>query len=90
ALTSDINVTSQDIFNGQSISIGANQNLNDYMTPGLYHQSLNANTSSALNYPENNAGNLIVLKNAGVKQIYHVYNSSRVWSRSKYSSEPWT
>ncbi|WP_373862757.1 pyocin knob domain-containing protein, partial [Escherichia albertii] len=90
ALTSDINVTSQDIFNGQSISIGANQNLNDYMTPGLYHQLLNANTSSALNYPENNAGNLIVLKNAGVKQIYHVYNSSRVWSRSKYSSEPWT
>ncbi|MWL75152.1 phage tail protein, partial [Escherichia coli] len=32
ALTEDINITAQDIFNGQAIEIGANKNLNDYQT----------------------------------------------------------
>lgn len=89
-LTGDINITSQDIFNGQSIEIGANQNLDNYKTPGLYHQPANANTSAALKYPENNAGTLIVLKNAGVTQIYRVYNSSRSYTRSQYSTGSWT
>ncbi|HCT5369640.1 TPA: phage tail protein [Citrobacter koseri] len=89
-LTGDINVTSQDIFNGQCIDIGANQNLDNYQTPGLYVQSANANTSAALHYPENNAGSLVVLKNAGVTQIYYVYNTSRSYSRSKYSTGNWT
>lgn len=89
-LTGDINVTSQDIFNGQCIDIGANQNLDNYQTPGLYVQSANANTSAALHYPENNAGSLVVLKSAGVTQIYYVYNTSRSYSRSKYSTGNWT
>ncbi|HAT2782740.1 TPA: phage tail protein [Citrobacter koseri] len=89
-LTGDINVTSQDIFNGQCIDIGAGQNLDNYQTPGLYVQSANANTSSALHYPENNAGSLVVLKSAGVTQIYYVYNTSRSYSRSKYSTGNWT
>lgn len=70
--------------------IGANQNLDSYQTPGLYAQDANANTSAALNYPENNAGSLMVLKGAGITQVYRVYNSSRIWSRSKYSTGPWT
>lgn len=90
ALTEDINITSQDIFNGQAIEIGANKNLNDYQTPGLYFQGGNANTSAELNYPENNAGALVILKGAGVTQIYYIYNSSRKWIRSKTSSRDWT
>ncbi|WP_260863238.1 phage tail protein [Citrobacter sp. Marseille-Q6884] len=89
-LTGDISVTAQDIFDGQSIAIGAGQDLDNYQTPGLYHQTMNANTSAALHYPENNAGSLVVLKNAGITQIYRVYNSSRSYSRSKYSTGNWT
>ncbi|MDM2743200.1 hypothetical protein OGY15_00770, partial [Citrobacter sp. Cu231] len=90
ALTGDTNVTAQDIFNGQVVMIGANQNLDNYQTPGLYAQDANVNTSAALNYPENNAGSLMVLRGAGVTQVYHTYNSSRIWSRSKYSTGGWT
>ncbi|MCP9677315.1 tail fiber protein [Escherichia fergusonii] len=89
-LTNDVNVTSQDIFNGQSIEIGANQNLDNYKTPGLYHQPLNANTSAVLKYPENLSGTLVVLKNAGITQIYYVYNTSRSYTRSQYSTGGWT
>jgi hypothetical protein len=89
-LNGDISVTSQDIFNGQSMEIGANQNLDTYKTPGLYHQPANANATAALKYPENSAGTLIIYKNAGVTQIYCVYNSSRSYSRSQYSTGGWT
>ncbi|EPR5776758.1 tail fiber protein [Escherichia coli] len=89
-LNNDVNVTSQDIFNGQSIEIGANQNLDNYKTPGLYHQPLNANTSAVLKYPENLSGTLVVLKNAGITQIYYVYNTSRSYIRSQYSKGGWT
>lgn len=81
--------TTQEIYS-TSISLGANQNLDNYQTPGMYHQSTNANTSAALKYPENNAGTLIVVPNAGVTQIYYAYNSSRVWTRSKYQTSAWT
>lgn len=90
ALTGDISITSQDIFDGQVVMIGANQNLDSYQMPGLYAQDANVNTSAALNYPENNAGSLMVLKSAGVTQVYRTYNSSRIWSRSKYSTGGWT
>ncbi|QET58575.1 phage tail protein [Citrobacter portucalensis] len=90
ALTGDINISSQDIFDGQVVMIGANQNLDSYQTPGLYAQDANVNTSAALNYPENNAGSLMVLRSAGVTQVYRTYNSSRNWSRSKYSTGGWT
>ncbi|EHC8105579.1 phage tail protein [Escherichia coli] len=89
-LTNDVNVTSQDIFNDQSIEIGTNQNLDNYKTPGLYHQPANANTSAALKYPENLAGTLVVLKSAGITQIYYVYNTSRSYTRSQYSTGDWT
>ncbi|ATX04197.1 phage tail protein [Citrobacter braakii] len=89
-LAADINVTAQDIFDGQVVGIGENQNLDDYQVPGLYFQGANANTSAALNYPENNAGSLMVLRSAGVTQIYRVYNSSRSYTRSKYSTLAWT
>lgn len=89
-LSSNVDVTSTDIFDGQAINLGANKNLNDVTTPGIYFQSMNANTSLALNYPEAQAGALVVYKNAGITQEYRVYNSSRIYSRSRYSTDSWT
>ncbi|WP_213705527.1 tail fiber protein, partial [Citrobacter freundii] len=90
SLTGDISVTSQDIFEGQCVEIGPGQDLDNYQTPGLYFQPANANTSAALHYPENNAGSLMVLRSAGITQVYRVYSGSRSYSRSKYSTQPWT
>lgn len=88
-LDKDTNVTSQDIFNGQAIGLST-EDLDTLKTPGIYYQPLNANTSSARHYPENNAGTLLVYKNAGVTQVYLVYNSSRAYTRSQYSTGAWT
>jgi hypothetical protein len=90
ALTGNINVTSQDIFNGQAIQIPSGANLNSYQTPGIYFQPANANAAAGSNYPEAQAGTLLVFKNAGVTQIYIVYNTSRIYSRSIYSTGSWT
>ncbi|HBC6264722.1 phage tail protein [Citrobacter braakii] len=90
SLAGDISVTSQDIFDGQCVEIGPGQDLDNYQTPGLYFQPANANTSAALHYPENNAGSLMVLGSAGITQVYRVYSGSRSYSRSKYSTQPWT
>lgn len=72
--------------------LGANVNL-DTLTQdsqiGEWAQHANANTSLALNYPEALAGHLTVTSGAGVQQRYHVYNSTRVYLRAKYSSEAW-
>lgn len=91
-LSGDVTVTSQDIFSNQAISIGANQNLNNYKTAGIYFQPANSNATANLNYPEAMAGTLIVLKNAGITQLYYVYNTSRIYSRSQYGTgnfTPW-
>ncbi|EPV2478746.1 phage tail protein [Enterobacter ludwigii] len=88
-LNADINVTSQDIFNGQATGLST-EDLDTLKTPGIYYQPANANTSAARHYPENNAGTLLVYKNAGVTQVYRVYNSSRSYTRSQYSTGAWT
>lgn len=90
ALNGDVSVTAQDIFGDQCVEIGPGQDLDNYQSPGLYFQPANANTSSALHYPENNAGSLMVLRSAGITQVYRVYSGSRSYSRSKYSTQPWT
>ncbi|WP_234096161.1 phage tail-collar fiber domain-containing protein [Citrobacter portucalensis] len=90
ALTGDVSVTAQDIFGDQCVEIGPGQDLDNYQSPGLYFQPANANTSTALHYPENNAGSLMVLRSAGITQVYRVYSGSRSYSRSKYSTQPWT
>ncbi|WP_240512421.1 phage tail protein [Enterobacter hormaechei] len=89
ALTDDTSVTSQDIFNDQAIGLST-EDLDTLKTPGIYYQPMNANTSAARHYPENNAGTLLVYKNAGVTQVYLVYNSSRAYTRSQYSTGAWT
>jgi hypothetical protein len=66
------------------------EDLDTIKTPGVYAQHANANTSAARHYPENLAGSLIVTVGAGVQQRYHVYNTSRVWTRAQYSTGAWT
>jgi len=92
ALTGDISITVQDIFNGQAVSIGNAIDLNAYTTPGLYYQAANAQAVSGKNYPEPNAGSLEVYKHAGVTQIYRVYNHSRSYIRTMYGGawSAWT
>lgn len=92
ALSSDVTVTSQDIFDTQAVNIGDAQNLDaaGYQKPGLYYQAANAQAATGNGYPEKLAGSLEVYKNAGVTQVYRVYNSSRCYSRSKYADGAWT
>lgn len=71
----------------QTLSI---EDLDTIKTPGVYAQHANANTSAARHYPENLAGSLIVTVGAGVQQRYHVYNTSRVWTRAQYAKGAWT
>jgi phage-related tail fiber protein len=89
ALSADINITAQDIFNGQAVGIGNAEDLNAYTTPGLYYQPANAQAQTGKNYPETAAGSLEVYKHAGITQIYRLYNSSRAYIRSLYSGT-WT
>ena len=89
ALTADISVTAQDIFNGQAEGIGNAADLNAYTTPGLYYQPANAQAQTGKNYPHIAAGSLEVIKHAGITQIYRIYNSSRSYIRTLYASV-WT
>lgn len=75
-LNADTSVTSQDIFDDRAIGL-VTEDLDTLKTPGIYFQPANSNTSAARHYPENNAGTLVIYKNAGVTQVYRVYNSSR-------------
>ncbi|CCI88824.1 phage tail fiber-like protein [Yersinia phage phiR1-RT] len=75
----------QNIFN-----LGANRNLNSVTEVGEYAQHSDANTSTALNYPETLAGHLTVSAGAGIQQRYHVYNSSRIWTRAQHYTGAWT
>lgn len=51
-------------------------NLNDIKTPGFYFQNSNANTAGK-NYPEHQAGSLLVQNSAGITQIYTLYGSQK-------------
>lgn len=68
----------------------SSEDLDALVSPGVYAQSANANTSAARHYPENNAGSLTVTIGAGCQQVYHVYNTSRRYSRAKYGTGAWT
>ena len=85
ALSADISITAQDIFNGQTVGIGNAEDLNAYTTPGLYYQPANAQAQTGKNYPEVMAGSLEVYKHAGISQVYRVYNNSRSYIRTLYS-----
>ncbi|EOV9655747.1 phage tail protein [Cronobacter turicensis] len=85
ALSEDISITAQDIFNGQSVSIGNAADLNAYTVPGLYYQLANSQAANGKNYPEAVAGSLEVYKHAGITQIYRVFNNSRAYIRTAFN-----
>ncbi|WP_038886134.1 phage tail protein [Cronobacter dublinensis] len=85
ALSEDIAITAQDIFNGQSVSIGSAADLNAYTVPGLYYQLANSQAANGKNYPEAVAGSLEVYKHAGITQIYRVFNNSRAYIRTAFN-----
>ncbi|MGL6052919.1 MAG: phage tail protein [Aeromonas salmonicida] len=62
------------------------ENLNTIVNPGIYRQDGDINTSLALNYPEPSSGSLTVTIGAGVQQRYHVYNTSRIYTRAQYDT----
>ena len=66
------------------------EDLDTLVTPNEYSQNANTNATAARHYPENLAGSLKVTWGAGPIQTYHVYNTSRVWTRAKYSTGAWT
>lgn len=68
----------------------AAEDLNTIVTPNVYRQDSDAQAISALNYPEPKAGSLIVTAGAGVQQRYHVYNTSRVYTRAQYNEGAFT
>ncbi|MFP2239964.1 pyocin knob domain-containing protein [Pseudescherichia vulneris] len=91
ALSTDINVTSSDIFNGQAVSLGGGDNINSKTTAGLYYNAANSNATSANNYPSTNAGALLVMKDPGCTQVYYEYgaansNKPRIYHRGFYSN----
>ncbi|MCE9933623.1 phage tail fiber protein [Aeromonas salmonicida] len=88
-------VGAADLNHGHARQFGSEQtlsteDLDTIKTPGVYAQHANVNTSAARHYPENLAGSLIVTTGAGVQQRYHVYNTSRVWTRAQYDQGAWT
>ena len=66
------------------------EDLDTLKTPGVYAQHSDANTSAERHYPENRSGSLIVTTGAGVQQRYHVYNTSRIYTRAQYHTGGWT
>lgn len=89
ALSSDVNITSQDIFGTQATGIGGGADLNTFTTPGLYYQPANAQAITGKNYPEAVAGSLEVYKHAGITQVYRLYSNSRCYIRTLYA-EVWS
>ncbi|MGL4843971.1 MAG: tail fiber domain-containing protein [Aeromonas veronii] len=83
----DSRLTGKTIGNAKALGT---EDLDTIKTAGVYSQSANANTSAARHYPENQAGSLVVTYGAGPIQTYHVYNSSRVWTRAQYSTGGWS
>lgn len=68
----------------------AKEDLNTLVTPSVFRQESDANAAASLNYPEPKAGSLTVTGGAGVQQRYHVYNTSRVYTRAQYNTGAFT
>ena len=61
--------------------------LNQYITPGTYHQSADVQAAAGTNYPVALSGLLEVYASSlMVYQRYTVYNSGQIYTRSSYNS----
>lgn len=68
--------------------LGANENLNNFQTNGVYIQRLNASATLALNYPTARAGCLKCAKTPNgdyAFQEYHEYDNKYIWYRTRYA-----
>lgn len=66
--------------------------LNNFISNGFFHHRLSSYASAGSNYPTPHAGMLKVIANDSmVYQLYHTYNNTGVYFRSKYNSSwyPW-
>lgn len=66
--------------------------LNNFISNGFFHHRLSSYASAGHNYPTPHAGMLKVMANDSmVYQLYHTYNNTGVYFRSKYNSSwyPW-
>lgn len=66
--------------------------LNNFISNGFFHHRLSSYANTGLNYPTPHAGMLKVIANdTMVYQLYHTYNNTGVYFRSKYNSSwyPW-
>lgn len=68
----------------------AKEDLNTLISPGVYRQDSDANASVEINYPEPKAGSLTVTAGAGTQHRYHVYNTSRIYTRAQYNENAFT
>lgn len=67
-------------------TIPGGSNLNDYTTPGFYSNGANATVATMTNTPNSQAFGMIVIKNAGVTQMWFQYNTRNVYIRSMYNN----
>ena len=76
-----------DVFIGTELPDSAN--LNNYITPNLYHNSQNASIATGSNYPSGTAGMLEVSRNANSTMIYQVWteysSSGSQYYRTRYN-----
>lgn len=68
--------------------LGANTDLDDIRTPGMYYCPANATVATMTNSPTTQAFSLFVERHAGAKQTLTTYNnnsSTKMWYRNFYS-----
>lgn len=81
----------------QRSSLSASDNLNSFdgTNPGFFYCSMNVAATTANNYPVQQAGSLLVMRNgangvAGCTQMYFPYNSNDIYVRTFYVGSPGT
>ena len=68
----------------KNAAIGTDQDLNGYLTTGLWNQATNANATALLNYPANLAGILqVVTAGTMTYQTYSIYNTGVTYVRTR-------
>lgn len=72
--------------------LAANENLNNYLTTGVWMQSDNAQAASGSNYPIAQAGKLEVVTGGGFTyQTYHTYAENNIsYYRSYWTTSGWS
>ncbi|HAO1978106.1 TPA: tail fiber domain-containing protein [Escherichia coli] len=83
----------------QRTTLGVSDNLNDFNgnNPGFYYCATNVNATTENNYPVNQAGSLVVMRNGangafGCTQLFSPYNSNDIYVRTGFAgtSNSWS